>query len=45
MAKDTDDAVLDQTLVTKEGLKKLQDEQHELKNVKRKEVASRLPLQ
>jgi transcription elongation factor GreA len=42
MAKDTDDAILDQTLVTKEGLKKLQVELEELKTVKRKEVASRL---
>lgn len=38
-----DDALMDdQTLVTKEGLKKLQDELDELKNVKRKEVAERL---
>ncbi len=42
MAKGDDDAVLDQTLVTKEGLKKLQEELNELKNVKRKEVAERL---
>ncbi|MCA9371135.1 MAG: transcription elongation factor GreA [Candidatus Peregrinibacteria bacterium] len=33
---------LDQTLVTKEGLKKLQDELDELKGMKRKEVAERL---
>lgn len=36
------DATDDQTLVTKEGLKKLQDELDELKNVRRKEVADRL---
>lgn len=44
MAKkgDTDDATMDQTLVTKEGLKKLQDELEELKGSKRKEVAERL---
>lgn len=43
MAKD-DSALMDddQTLVTKEGLKKLQDELNELKTVKRKEVAERL---
>ena len=41
MSKD-DDAVLDETLVTKEGLKQLQDELDELKIVKRKEVADRL---
>lgn len=40
-----DDAVIieeDQTLVTKEGLKKLQDELENLKTVRRKEVADRL---
>jgi transcription elongation factor GreA len=42
MAKVTDEAILDETLVTKEGLKKLQNELEELKNVKRKEVAVRL---
>lgn len=43
MAKDDDDATMaDQTLVTKEGLKKLETELDELKNVKRKEVAERL---
>lgn len=41
--KGDDDALLnDETLVTKEGLKKLQDELEELKGVKRKEVAERL---
>ncbi|MAE68273.1 MAG: transcription elongation factor GreA [Candidatus Peribacteraceae bacterium] len=42
MAKGDDDTVLDETLVTKEGLKRLQDELEELKGVKRKEVADRL---
>lgn len=44
MAKgDTDDSqILDQTLVTKEGLKKLQEELENLKTVRRKEVAERL---
>lgn len=43
MPKGDDDAPMDdQTLVTKEGLKKLQDELEHLKTVKRKEVASRL---
>lgn len=42
MAKDDDALLEDQTLVTKEGLKKLQDELNELKVVKRKEVAERL---
>lgn len=43
MAKSDDDSLaLDQTLVTKEGLKKLQDELDELKGMKRKEVAERL---
>jgi transcription elongation factor GreA len=42
MAKVTDDAVLDETLVTKAGLKKLLEELEDLKNVKRKEVAVRL---
>lgn len=43
MAKGDDDAtMMDETLVTKEGLKKLQDELEELKHVKRKEVAERL---
>ena len=38
-----DDPIMDdQTLVTKEGLKQLQDELEELKTVKRKEVADRL---
>ena len=32
----------DQTLITKEGLKKLKDELHELKTVRRQEVANRL---
>ncbi len=32
----------DQTLVTKDGLKKLKDELHELKTVRRQEVAQRL---
>jgi len=38
----TDADLEDQTLVTKEGLKKLQDELDELKTVRRKEVAVRL---
>lgn len=38
----TDDDIDDQTLVTKEGLKKLQDELTELKTVRRKELAERL---
>lgn len=43
MTKGDDDALMDdQTLVTKEGLKKLQDELDELKGSKRKEVATRL---
>lgn len=42
MSKVTDDAILDETLVTKEGLKKLQEELEELKTSKRKEVATRL---
>ncbi len=32
----------DQTLITKEGLKRLKDELHELKTVRRQEVANRL---
>ena len=42
MAKAADDAILDETLVTKEGLKKLNEELVELKTIKRKEVATRL---
>ncbi len=42
MSTVSDDVILDETLVTKEGLKKLQEELEELKNVKRKEVATRL---
>lgn len=44
MAKgDSDDAqMMDQTLVTKEGLKKLEQELESLKTVRRKEVAERL---
>ncbi len=43
MAKGDDNAaVTDETLVTKEGLKQLQDELDTLKNVRRKEVADRL---
>lgn len=43
MATGDDDAVLvDETLVTKEGLKKLQEELDLLKTVRRKEVAERL---
>ncbi len=37
-----DDDTADHTLVTKEGLKKLQDELSELKTARRKEVAERL---
>ncbi len=40
--KDDDALVNDQILVTKEGLKKLEDELDELKTTKRKEVAGRL---
>ena len=44
MAKNDDAAIIeeDQTLVTKEGLKQLQDELEILKTVRRKEVAVRL---
>ena len=42
MSTVSDDVILDETLVTKEGLNKLQEELEELKNVKRKEVATRL---
>ena len=40
--KAQDPVIDDQTLVTKEGLKKLQDELNVLKTVRRKEVAERL---
>jgi len=42
MSKVADDEILDETLVTKEGLKKLQEELEEIKTIKRKEVALRL---
>lgn len=42
MSKVADDEILDETLVTKEGLKKLQEELEDIKTIKRKEVALRL---